>query len=237
MTTTTTSTMATSAPTSAQAALVDFTYDHPRVRAAVADAHRLHQLIMSGWSHDMYEFEQTARHNRNLLFAVDRTRTDRLRVLTRAATAPTFDSALLASPVSVWEDEPAASVGDQYLYELRFAPIRRRSRPDSRRTRDVTLTSESDQQAWLTDRADRWGIRFDHITCDMPHTLESATKSRPRGERDRPNDRFRLYTVRARGLLTVTDPDRYGSAYATGLGRGRSYGAGMLLTRANRGAK
>lgn len=204
--------------------LADFTLDNHRVRAAAADAHAAHRLIMSGF--DLHEFEQQPRANHNILFAIDRSRTDRLRVLVRADQPPAYEPDLLGGQPATWtETSTRFTTGSRHHFEIRIAPMTRASH------RARAIRREPDIHQWFTTKAARHGFGIDRLTLDLPLELRAPSKDRPIRERDRRTDRFGYFTIRARGTLTITDPAAFAATYRQGFGRGRSYGVGLLLTR------
>jgi len=219
----------TTCDTTTYGTLVDFTLDHAEVRRAIADAHHLHRLILSGFDSDWHEYEQSPRATARILHAVDYTRKDRLRALIRSATTPEFNPDLLHAPPRTWTAPCHFDPASRWLFEVRVAPMRRSRRTHS--TIERPLYRDPDRHTWLTEKATHHGFSLDTVTFDIPIDLTSAAKSKPRRNRDRPRQQLVTHTMRARGILTVTDPDTFTHAYQHGIGRARAYGAGMLLVR------
>jgi CRISPR-associated protein Cas6/Cse3/CasE subtype I-E len=71
---------------------------------------------------------------------------------------------------------------------------------------------------WLAKRGRAHGFDLDSVTVESHRVLVGP----PRGRR------FFVERAEFRGELTVTDPDRLLHAMATGIGRGRAFGLGML---------
>lgn len=199
---------------------------HPRVRVALLDVQHMHRLVMTGYPDT--GSEGSARASLGVLYAADPDpRDDTLRVIVQSPHAGEWGA-------PEWlRDEPTTwtmpdLVEGRYAFHLTANPTRR-----ARETRQVVALTRPDEQIdWLHRKADASGLTIHDATALPGPSLRSSSKSLPRAQRRHPGDEFRIAPVTYRGTLTVTDPDTATTARNTGIGRGKAYGCGLLLTHA-----
>ena len=78
---------------------------------------------------------------------------------------------------------------------------------------------------WLFERESRLGVRFERTLC----SAEGYRQSRVARTGKAP---IRFSTIDFEGILVVDDPDALARAVASGVGKARAYGCGLLALRA-----
>lgn len=198
---------------------------HPRNRAAMTDAHLMHRLVMAGYPSTG---QDSARAALGILHALDThpgRGDDTLRVLVQSPTPGSWETAPGVLDVTTWQ---VPSLTERtYAFQITAAPTRRRAD-----TGKVTaIKGRSEQVDWLARHLTGAGMNPLSIeTRDAPQT-RSETKSLPRAQRANPTGTFLHQGVTYTGLLAVTDPEQANAARASGIGRGKAYGLGLLLTQ------
>ncbi len=79
--------------------------------------------------------------------------------------------------------------------------------------------------AWLAGRAEKNGFTF------APGEVTVDGYAQLRLNKERGTAPIRLSTIEFGGLLTVTDPERFQAALASGIGPAKGFGCGLLLVR------
>lgn len=82
------------------------------------------------------------------------------------------------------------------------------------------LSDEADQLAWLRRQGDRGGFAVQTATVKSSPPIVGR-----KGEGGTP---IRITPVLYDGMLTVTDGERFLTKLQEGVGRGKSYGCGLL---------
>jgi hypothetical protein len=215
--------------------------EHPAARAIVLDGHMAHRLTMSGFAHLLQKYDfftgisgGHADHRRslNVLFATSARPDGRLVLRIQSDKAPDFShvaceywrGAIDTSSPPVTRQWPIPATGD-IRYQIRANP----SLTTNGRRRAINGTAQ--RVRWWTDKAAAAGLALwpETVTIDDPVTIEFPSKYRGAPVDGRP--RWMLATQRYSGAATITDPEAYRSAIQRGIGRGLSYGAGLLLTK------
>ncbi|MCP3801949.1 type I-E CRISPR-associated protein Cas6/Cse3/CasE [Allokutzneria sp. A3M-2-11 16] len=94
------------------------------------------------------------------------------------------------------------------------------------RGKRVHLWGDDADQWWIT-RAERHGLRL-HTASARPHR-DGTQPRRKRKDRDTTKDtRIRHNYIQFDGLAEITDADAVRDAVATGIGKGRAHGLGLL---------
>jgi len=105
----------------------------------------------------------------------------------------------------------------EYRFQLKANPTLRRS-ADKRR---LAITDEVKLRDWLMRKAEASGFTVD------PDTL---TVGAPLDETFRKEGRFGKHVaVDFQGVLRVTDPERFKSAFTDGIGSAKGFGYGLLM--------
>ncbi|MFB7778150.1 type I-E CRISPR-associated protein Cas6/Cse3/CasE [Streptomyces bauhiniae] len=190
------------------------------VQRDLRDATQMHRTVMRLAPDGLGE---SARHQAGLLYRVDETDT----ASTLLVQGYRLDPAQLrgdyghAATKSLAPMFNALRKGLTVRYCIVVNPAKRELLPracGSKRGKIIPL-SGPDADHWWTRRATDAGL---HLHVLTPTPLQPA---RPRGKDASP---MRHSLLRYDGTATVTDPDNLAQALLTGIGRGKSYGAGLL---------
>ncbi|WP_369185396.1 type I-E CRISPR-associated protein Cas6/Cse3/CasE [Streptomyces sp. Y1] len=195
------------------------------VQRDLRDATQMHKTLMRLVPDNL---GATPRYDVGLLFRVEET--DRDLTLLVQATAPLNASGLPADygRTQIKDLTPmfrALRKGLAVRYRTVVNPVKRERLPldlKGRRGKLIALTGP-DADQWWARRAAEAGL---HLTTLHPTPLDSAHPTRPRGDENAPSMRHNL--IRYDGTATVTDPEALAAAVLTGIGRAKSYGAGLL---------
>lgn len=234
---------------------------HPAIAGALADVHWMHRHIMSGWAHytetnDFFTGTHTGHPNHRaslgILFAVSRPRPNGdIIILTQAHQPPDWklaaDTAATTGTLMagrrghtnprkwVWTDaltedpvdtirtiEPADT---RIAFELRGAPTKKRGAV--RRNLDGNHADN-----WAIARLRAAGLTLTQpILGELPVQLLSPTKTDRTRKQQKHGGTFRIDTLRWQGTATITDHTAYTDALSSGIGSGKAYGCGLLLTK------
>jgi CRISPR associated protein len=211
--------------------------EHPATRAAMLDGHLGHRLTMSGFAHllQRHDFFTGIAHGHadhrsalNVLFAASVRPNGHLLLRIQSDRAPDFTnpacdywrSAIVAPPVTRNWSVPAT--GD-IRYQIRANPT------VTSNGRRRALNRVGEQIEWWTRQARSAGLELlpGSLTVDDPMTLEFVGKHRSENGNA---PRWVMPTQRYSGAASITDPQAHRDAVVRGVGRGRPYGAGLLLT-------
>lgn len=198
--------------------------------SSVRDAHRM----VWNWFTDREDRE------RDFLFRIEGDGAS-TRVYTLSERVP-------VDPRGLWSIEskafaPNLRMGTRLAFALRVNPTLRKSNGvgkgkrhdvvmDARfqaRTRGQSLTREELVQescvAWMATRAERLGFEIDseHVRAEGYRPVRL-----PRGSG---RDDATITIVDLKGVLTVTDPDRFVAGVCQGIGPAKAFGCGLILIR------
>lgn len=83
---------------------------------------------------------------------------------------------------------------------------------------------------WVQSRQQDWGIsvEWDSLQIDAP---QQQTEARPKKEDGTPVKPVQYTSVDLRGVLAVTDSDKFRTSLLQGIGRSKAFGCGLLLVR------
>jgi CRISPR system Cascade subunit CasE len=185
------------------------------VHRDLGDAHKLHQRIMQAFPD---ENRENARADWNVLF---RQEPEQDLVLVSSSIEGDWTllpSGYLLSHVSKpFDVENIAFMTGQLLqFRLKANPSKR----DNQSRKLIGMFNETDQLEWLGRQGDRNGFvlkEMDVIQTPNIFGVKSKGKSP-----------IRLKTVLFQGVLNITDVAQFKLALSQGIGRGRSYGCGLL---------
>lgn len=185
------------------------------VHRDLGNAHKLHQRIMQGFPDEQGE---NPRQAWNILY---RQEPDSLVVLVQSAIAPDWSRLpqgylLESGSKEVRWKATQFEGGHLYRFRLKANPSKRDK--DSRKL--IGMFRRDDQIAWLERKASQHGFHAMGIdVIPMPNLFGTKAKgSAP----------IRIHSVILQGFLQVTDPARFVQSLEEGIGRGRSYGCGLL---------
>ncbi|KJR10507.1 type I-E CRISPR-associated protein Cas6/Cse3/CasE [Gordonia sihwensis] len=139
-----------------------------------------------------------------------------------------WTDALLDTPVDTIRTIEDA--GTRIVFELRGAPSKKsggtRQRLDDHHADNWAIRKLQDAGLTLTNSTDQ------PLTGALPVRLRSATKTERTRTQQKHGGSFQLDTLRWQGSATITDHAAYTEAITNGIGPGKAYGCGFLLTRA-----
>lgn len=191
------------------------------VQRDLRDATEMHRTLMRMVPNDLGD---NPRQETGLLFRIDES--EESSTLLVQAAVPLDSTGLPAGygEVQIKELKPmftALRPGLNVRYRIAVNPAKRERLPLERKNQRGKIVplagAEADQ--WWTRRATESGL---HLTSLLPIALRAV---RPQGKKASP---MRHSLIRYDGTATVTDPDALTQALLRGVGRGKSYGAGLL---------
>ena len=211
--------------------------NHPTVRTAVLDVHYLHDLVMSPYRHRFPNGWNGARQAMEILYATQPQRDSTLKVMIQSGQAPNWappDPTILAAEIQHWAFTPDFRPGQIVPFRLRCNPTRTpptRNHTTPPRNRQF-ISDPAARLTWLRHQLSRIGAEL-HDATETPDRadLRSEHKSLPPNQRRTITAMFNISTVVFTGQLTITDPDSVAAGIRTGIGPGKAYGAGLLLTQ------
>ncbi|MBE9140790.1 type I-E CRISPR-associated protein Cas6/Cse3/CasE [Nodosilinea sp. LEGE 07088] len=189
----------------------------------LSNAHKLHQRIMQAFPDE--EDREHPREDWHILF---RQEPDSDVVLVQSALEPDWSKlpdgylAEPSKPKPFHLSEEVLSEGRIFQFRLRANPSKR----DNKTKKTLGFYHRPDQLAWLERQADRSGFRL--LSADVipsPNVFGVKKKGSPP---------IRITTALFQGVLEVTSPKPFLAVLEQGLGRGKSYGCGLLSLARNR---
>jgi CRISPR system Cascade subunit CasE len=189
----------------------------------LSNAHKLHQRIMQAFPDE--EDRDSPRQDWHILF---RQEPDSDVVLVQSDLEPDWsrlpDGYLRQchGPKLFSLSPEQVSSGRCFQFRLRANPSKR----DNKTKKTVGFYRRPDQLAWLERQADRCGFRLLGVDVVPSPNLF--------GLKHKGTSPVRIVTALYQGVLEVTQPDQFLTVVQQGLGRGKSYGCGLLsLARIN----
>ncbi|MDA0268676.1 MAG: type I-E CRISPR-associated protein Cas6/Cse3/CasE [Cyanobacteria bacterium] len=187
---------------------------HPQVDPDRGDAHQFHQRLLQGFADS---FTAVPKADWHILFRQEPHSTV---VWVQSAIEPDW-SQLPAGYLIRSDTQPTGWVAKElanqvFEFRLRANPSKR-----DRITRKLMgLSDEADQLTWLRRQGDRGGFAVQTATVKSSPPIVGR-----KGEGGTP---IRITPVLYDGMLTVTDGERFLTKLQEGVGRGKSYGCGLL---------
>ncbi|MET8983538.1 type I-E CRISPR-associated protein Cas6/Cse3/CasE [Streptomyces sp. NPDC004539] len=217
--------------------------DHPYTAKSLIDAQDMHRTVMSGFRGWGTDGDPDARAQMGVLstWTVD-LRAGVLVLVVQSRVPGDWAGmprgALTRKPHVITVDRTFRS-GDTLTFRTVVNPTySRQSGPpgDRPRGRRTPHTRPDHVRAWFLDRLQPpgqpqrspGGVPRIGATAD-PEAL--SVRMLPAASSAGPHEGLRLARAEIRGTLTVTDPAALVTALSQGVGRGRAYGCGLLLTR------
>lgn len=192
------------------------------VHQDLSNAHKLHQRIMQAFPD---EEREKARADWNVLF---RQEPESDLILVSSAIEGDWNrlpsgylSQHLSKPFDV--EKTPFTTGQLLQFRLKANPSKR----DNQTRKLIGMFHEADQLEWLSRQGDRNGFEIQGVDV-----IQTPNIFGRKGEGKAP---IRLATVLYQGVLRVKDVDRLVAALQQGIGRGRSYGCGLLSVAKFRG--
>ncbi|MCJ2543329.1 type I-E CRISPR-associated protein Cas6/Cse3/CasE [Thermostichus vulcanus] len=188
----------------------------PQVYRDLSNAHAFHQRIMNGFPDQPTE---TPRSDWHILY---RQEPDSYKVLVQSAIEPDWSclpDRYLECNVKVkrFDLNPARwREGQLFQFRLRANPSKR----DKQTHKIVGFYRREDQLAWLARKGKNYGFSLMSVDA-IPSANVFAKKKNDQAP-------IRIHTVLFEGVLQVVEPTALVKAVQQGIGRGRSYGCGLL---------
>ncbi len=106
-----------------------------------------------------------------------------------------------------------------YAFQVKLNPVTSQSRKKNRRA----VIGQAELRKWFLAETKKWGFEVSGANLEISGTgVENIEKT----------ERTITYnTAVFKGVLRVTDPDRFRASFRGGLGRGRAFGYGLLQIR------
>jgi CRISPR system Cascade subunit CasE len=181
----------------------------------LGNAHKLHQRIMQGFPDETTE---TPRQDWHILY---RQEPDSLIILVQSAIEPYWQrlpqnylQSFDVKPLN-WE-EKLLTDGNLYQFRLKANPSKR----DNKTKKTIGIYHNSEQIAWLERKGEQNG--FKTMGIDVIQTPKTY------GRKSQESPPISIHTVLFQGILQVTNSNNFIKCLREGIGRGRSYGCGLL---------
>ncbi|MFJ6620789.1 type I-E CRISPR-associated protein Cas6/Cse3/CasE [Kitasatospora sp. NPDC091335] len=220
---------------------------HALAQKAILDPHIMHRLVMSGFYGWTEPGEADPRAQMGILntWTLD-LRTNSLVVIVQSRVQPDWSAiprAALADRIALLQVDTTVRTGAAFGFRIVVNPTRDRQT----RAGDGTLarkrlsdTTPRHVKDWFAarlqpagaDRVGPGGVRRIGADSD-PDTL--AIRMLPKLGLSAKHQGAKIGRAEIKGALTVTDPAAFTDALTTGVGRARSYSAGLLLIRPTAG--
>lgn len=194
----------------------------PKVRAALLDSQKMHQLVTGFFGTRRKDAELLYRCRPRgaivdlYMYAEDPLALDRL-----------FPGARLVGQrdVTPWLD--AMEAGRIYGFQLQTMPFKKVAEEGAKNSRRRALRTPEERLAWLSRKAEQGGFQI-LSAGETPGDKVMANHPAERG------GSLTMDTVCFSGRLQITDADAFRRTIREGVGPGRAYGLGMLLLSGNK---
>ncbi len=192
-----------------------------QVQYDLGNAHKLHQKIMHAFPDeaDQHGDNWSPRQEWNILF---RQEPDSSVILVQSDIEPNWtvlpDNYLSDNAIGTKPFNPTMEMLEKrgsFQFRLKANPSKR----DKETGKTVGFFKQQDQLDWLKRQGDRCGFKPHGVTViPSPNVFGKKTGAKP----------IQIKTVLYQGILQVTDSTAFLSALQQGIGRGKSYGCGLL---------
>jgi CRISPR system Cascade subunit CasE len=219
------------------------------VQANLADCHRLHRTLMSGFP--LMPATEPARAELGVLYRPELDpRSGVVTVLVQSRQRPDWSAlpgrddgshAFLAAPFSLEFDlKPLSSLsgaiapGQRLRFRLRANPTKRIAVPRAPAPQNklagkrVGLLREEDQLAWLERKITAAGAQLLAARTSRDPLAGGSQRGRKEDDRRGTEHAMRFQVVVFDGELLVTDPQLLWASVGAGIGSGKAYGFGLL---------
>jgi CRISPR system Cascade subunit CasE len=194
-----------------------------KVRHDLSNIHNLHRSIMQGFPNEQRE---KARADWQVLFRLE---PDSNVLLVQSELEPDWlklpPSYFRQQQCKTFQPEPSQFPADRLLqFRLKANPSKR----DKETRKTVGLYYQPEQEAWFARQAAQHGFSVEGLDIIPAANLW--------GEKAKGQPQIKIHTALFQGVLKVQDPALLVTAIEQGIGRGKSYGCGLLsIQRLNRG--
>jgi CRISPR system Cascade subunit CasE len=185
------------------------------VQKDLSNAHALHQRIMQAFPNEQRE---KSRADWQVLF---RQEPDSDVILVQSGIEPDWTQLpptyLTTHAIKPFELQTSRLAADSMVqFRLKANPSKR----DHQTGKLIGMFHQSDQVAWLERQASQHGFKLVNVdVIPTPNVFGIKAKGKPP---------IRIFTVLYQGMLQIVDPPLFLEAIQQGIGRGRSYGCGLL---------
>lgn len=224
------------------------------VQRDLADPYELHRTVLRGFPTGEVKVVRNAADAAGVLYRVDPHPQSKLPILlVQSQIAPdwsflqaeTFQSYLIAPGADHEEPNPAVKernltlqAGQTLAFRLRANPTKRLSAGKGHTGKRVGIYAETEQRAWLTNKAQQSGFRI--LRAEISQGDKVQWRALRQVERQQLAEKHDAVTTEKRpakpgllevqfdGILQVTDVDCFLAALAAGIGSGKAFGFGLL---------
>ncbi len=191
------------------------------------DPYQAHQLVWKA-------FPGVPEGERPFLFSLDDRRTH-YSLLVQSTIAPDWTGVEADARVRLKTFDPRVAEGTQLQFFLRCNPtVAERTSSGRGRRRPVGLGTDVPRKqalaAWLAQQARQGGFSVEAGSLQIGPSVRRVI-ARPR-ERQRSPRPIVLHEVEINGLLRVENAEAFAATRKGGIGRGRSFGYGLLMVKA-----
>lgn len=199
-----------------------------KVQRDLGNAHQLHRQIMQAFPDEAAQHQNEDWHPRQEWHILFRQEPDSNIVLVQSAIEPDWTQ-LPEGYLQQHITKPVHYVAEQFQSGrvLRFRLRANPSKRDKATRKTVGLFKQVDQLAWLERRSQRCGFRL--------HSTNVIPSPNLFGQKGKGNAPICITTALYQGILQVTDAISFTETLCQGLGRGKSYGCGLLSVSRYRG--
>jgi CRISPR system Cascade subunit CasE len=182
----------------------------------LSNAHKLHQRIMQAFPDE--KGRERPREDWHILF---RQEIDSEVVLVQSEIEPHWSklperylNEHAVKPIEL--EAPQFCPGRVFQFRLKANPSKR----DKKTRKTIGLFRQPDQLTWLERQAERCGFQLQGVdVIPLPNVF---------GIKGKGQSPIRITTALFQGILEVTDSSQFLTALQQGIGRGKSYGCGLL---------
>ena len=200
-------------------------------RAMLRNPQLTHSMVMAAFPPQVHQRIADGDADGRILWRLDRDG-DTLSLYITAPERPSFDH---IREQAGWENTDTAdtrdytvvldgiAAGDRYGFRLEANPVHTVTDPDTGTKKLRAHTTSEHKVRWLTERAERLGVRFPVEPLDIGGAPTLRFK---RGGDS--GDEITLVRARYEGVVEVVDSKRFTEALCRGVGKGRAYGCGLI---------
>ena len=198
------------------------------VQKDLGNAHKLHQKIMQAFPDeaDQHPDNWSPRQEWNILFRQELEQgLDSAVILVQSDIEPNWSflpNSYLSDRYPIPTSKPFAVSADilekrrRFRFRLKANPSKR----DKETGKTVGFFKQQDQLAWLERQGDRCGFKTHNVMVVPSPNIFGRKKQGAKP--------IQIKTVLFQGILAVTDTTTFLSTLQQGIGRGKSYGCGLL---------
>lgn len=192
-----------------------------KVQKDLGNAHKLHQQIMQAFPDQANQHSADNWNPRQEWKILFRQEPDSNIILVQSVLEPDWSQLTqdylkqhVIKPVNYTAEQ--FKVGRVLQFRLRANPSKR----DKTTRKTVGFCKQADQLSWLERQGIRCGFRL--------HGADVMPSPNVFGKKDQGKSSIRITTALYQGILEITDARKFSETVCQGLGRGKSYGCGLL---------